>query len=434
MKWSAWHILHNNEIQAYTDEKTATGRSRDSSLMRRWTYHVLKRHSQCLKPADFLLSRTSHHLASIDRVLKKEWHHQGLQRSRIYTEESLMSSVSQKNPGASCQPDLTSAGVSNDEFRDLLSDGARYFIHDLETLDFESSVNSKKGRGIRLVECPKYQFDFELWSILLRYQMRAYGDAGIKSIWSFITRRDRLRMLPNNWPMEDSLWSIFVRLGLKDHDFLKRIGKHAKQLWLQRKLRRSSLYIEAVGGLLKSEDSAAAPIFSKIMHPGAPISSEELIQLFLQACWSANPRALMHFRSICDSIPCHKIYGSIVSILCEQERLVEAMTMHGYLIGRHDCPTTFEEIEPLVRLIARDDLDLSDFTRQLEGANVSFSGRAERLYDSAKKTKFGISREDIDLATNRTFGVGDRRLATHSRQGSSPPSPFLSNLPSTGFI
>ncbi len=378
--------------------------------MRRWTSPAPKQHGLCFQTAvpNSLSFVQSYQLAFIRRVPITQYIRRNTsvwQQSRCYTERSLLPSVSQQSLDSDGQPDLDSAGLSSEGFQDLLSEAARYSIHDVRALDFESSVNSIVGRNTRLVERRNYQFDYELWEILLRYRRRAYGDAGIRTVWNFLTQRDHLTLSQAHSPTDDSLWSIFVNLGLRDYEFLERIANHAKQLWRRRKTCRPSLYVETIGGLLKSDDSAAAPIFSEGMHPGSPITSKELVEVFLQACMSANPRALEHFRLICDSVANHKIYSDVIRILCEQERVVEAMAMHSYLIRCHDCPVRFEEIEPLVRRMAQNDLVLSTFTRQLEEAGLSFSGQVQKLYNSVKRSQFGMSHEDIHIATNRTFGV-----------------------------
>lgn len=376
--------------------------------MQRWTGLATKRHGLCFNITNCLHPGNKIQPDVIRRVGERHGLHQrraGRIQSRLFTQQGLLSSVSQYSSNPNWQSDLESATLSDDRFADLLSEAVRYFIHDVEALDFQSSVTSLVGHGTRLVDQPKYQFDFELWAILLRYRMRAYGGAGIKTIWKYFTRRDRVRFLPANWTTEDYLWGVFVTLGLNDHEFLDAIAEHARVLWQERRMRRSTLYVEVVGGLLESEDSAVAPKFSRIMHPGVSISSEELVQLFEQACKSANPKALEHFRWICDSVSNHKIYGQIISILCEQDRVVEAMEMHRELIRRRDCPTSFREVEPLIRCLARDNLGLAAFIHPLVEADISFSRQAQKLYDSAKITAFGFSREEIDLARNKTFGV-----------------------------
>jgi hypothetical protein len=384
--------------------------------MRRWTNVAPKRQSVAFKTAvpSVLSFGRIHPFVSICSIPEKKWlpvHSPRWQQSRSCAEQSSILSVSQQGSDSKLRVDLGSASLSNEHFLDLLSEGARYCIHDVKALDFESSVTSLKGQGTRLVDQAKYQFDFELWAILLHYRMRVYGDEGIKTIWKFLSPRYRIRSLPSHWPMEDSLWNVFVSLGLRDHEFLGRIRDHTKRLWRERKLRRPSLYVEVIGGLLKSENSAPAPIFSPTMHPGVVITSDELSELFLEASKSADPKAWENFWPICDSVPNHKIYNPVIPTLCEQGRIVEAMAMHSHLIRRHDCPATFEAVEPLVRHIAQNDLSMSAFLRPLEAAGVSFSGRVQKIYESVKTSSFGKICEEIDLATSRTFGVKRSKIS-----------------------
>jgi hypothetical protein len=332
------------------------------------------------------------------------------QQRRSYAEQTTNLIRFPQASDPSFQKDLD-LKYPDEGFKDLLSEAARYSIRDVDSLDFESSVTSDRGRITRLVEKARFQFDYDLWAILLRYRIRAYGDTGIKTIWKYLTRRGRIKLLPFHWPQEDSFWRVFIALGLRDHEFLGSLAEHARQLWAQRQMRRESLYVEVVGGLLRSDNAAAAPTFSARMHPGVPISPAELLELFFQARSSTHPAALENFCHICDTVPNHKLYGMIIPTLCAEGRGDEAMAMHNYLFRRYDCPSTFEAIEPLVRHIAQGGLEISVFIRQLEKACLSFSGRVQRHYDSIKVHDFGVSREDIDLATNRTFGVKRSKIS-----------------------
>lgn len=324
------------------------------------------------------------------------------QQGRLYAGQGLTNRRSSQS---------SELGRTGEHFQDLLSQAARYSIHEVKTLEFESAVDSCEGRSTRLVEDPSHQFDYELWVLLLHYRMRVYGDAGIKTVWNFLTRPDQLENIPASWPTQDILWRVFVDLGLRDHEFLTRISKHAEQLWRQRKMRRSALFVEVIGGLLNGENSAAGPLFSKTMHVGSPISSEELLKIFIQASASKNTRALEHFRLICDLVPYPKIYGTVIQRLCGQGRLEEAVSMHNYLIRRHDYPKRFEEVEPLVRLIAEGGLDLSALTRQMEGSGLSFNGRVQRLYPSIKDPNWLLLRESMNSATGDTFGIRPSRIS-----------------------
>lgn len=200
-------------------------------------------------------------------------------------------------------------------------------------------------------------------------------------------------------------------MGVRNLEFLELILKHARRLRRYRRLQRSSLYLEVVGGLLESANSAVAPLFSQRLRVGSSITSQELLDLFPKACKSGDLSALKHFRLICDSVPNHKIYHHVVPFLCEQDRLTEAMTIHTHLIRRQDYPTKFTQIEPLIRHIAQDDLDLAAFIRNLKAAGLSFATRVQTLYDSIKETRFGISLELMDRARNKTFGVTQQKIS-----------------------
>lgn len=336
----------------------------------------------------------------------------GWQQNRLYADEASVIAIRRQISGPTQQNSLDSAETPAEGFQDLLSDAARYSIRDVEALDFESAVTSRYGRGTRLVEKARFQFDYELWAILLRYRMRAYGDTGIRIIWKFLSRRDRVGLVPVHWPMEDSLWRIFIGLGIRDHEFLGHILKYTQQLWRERQIRRESLYVEIVGGLLRTGNHAAAPEFSKRMNAGVFTCSKDLVDLFFAASTSPDCAALESFRHVCDTIPNHKLYGDIVPTLCERGRGDEALMMHTYLLRRHDMPLTFEAIEPLVGHIAQSGLELSAFSRQLEEAGVSFGGRMRKHYDSVRISELGgISREDVDRATNKTFGVKRSKIS-----------------------
>jgi hypothetical protein len=303
------------------------------------------------------------------------------------------------------QPDPDFAGHKDKNYQDLLYRAAKYAILDLGRLDFESSVPKDEDWEPRLIHHPKYQFDYDLWAILLHYRMRRYGDHGVKSIWQALTLRKHTVKQSPSWPMADSLWDVFVDLGLRDHRFMESIAEHIKDLWQTHNLRRPSLYVEVIGGLIGSETPEAAPKFSPMMHPGTVISSDELLAVFFRASTSPSSNTLEDFRAVCISVPFHKIYADVVKTLCERSEVEQVMKMHGFLVQRGDLPTAFDAITPLVRRLARGNLDASPLIRSLEQAGVYFGGQIRRLYASVKDSKFGFTREDVDLATRKTFGV-----------------------------
>jgi len=367
--------------------------------MRSWSSLAFQRRN--LLASSDTLSRLIHH------VSKHQWLHQPPIRwhqYRLLTQRVLSISEFQQSLDPNWRPDVEPAN-DDESFRDLLSDAARYAIHTLDDLDFQATVNSSKEDKARLVYDPKYQFDFELWAILLRYRMRVHGDQGIIAIWMFITRRDRVPLLPAEWTSSDYLWSVFVSLGVRDPDFLIQIVRHVKRLWAIRKMHRPTLYVEIVGGLLESGRSAAAAMMPHILHPGGPITSEELVELLIHTCASADPKAFKQFYLIYDFVRSPKIYGKAIGMLCEQERVSETMTMHIKLLRQRDYPTSVEELEPLVRLMARNGLDMSALSRSLEEADLSFRGGFQRLLDSVKESTSGLPGEHIELATNRPFGI-----------------------------
>jgi hypothetical protein len=367
--------------------------------MRSWSSLVFPRRN--LLASSQTLNRLIHH------VSKHQWLHRPSVRwhqYRLLTQRVLTISEFQQSLDPNWQPNLESAN-NDEDFQDLLSDAARYAIHNLDHLDFQASVNSRPEHKPRLVHDPRYQFDFELLAILLRYRLRVHGDEGIIAIWKFITRREHVPLLPAEWTSSDYLWSVFVSLGVRDHDFLIQIVRHMKRLWAARKMHRPTLYVELVGGLLRSGNSAAAAIMPNILHPGGPITSEELIELLIHTCASTDANAFKQFCLIYDFVPTPKIYGKAIGMLCEQERNIEAMTMHTMLLRYRDYPTSVEELEPLVRLMARNGLDMSALSRSLKEANISFRGGFRRLLASVQDSTSGLPREDIELATNNPFGI-----------------------------
>lgn len=176
--------------------------------MRRWTNPTLKWQSLGSKTAvRTFLSFGPIHLSPLNRGFptrqRLSQRCSGWQQSRSYVEEGLTPCISQRSSESNQRPNLDAVSLSSEHFQDLLDLAARYTIYDVGNLDYESSVNSREGRGTRLVDNPAYQFDYELWELLLRYRMRAYGDEGIKTIWTFLARRDRIGLQPAHWPEQD---------------------------------------------------------------------------------------------------------------------------------------------------------------------------------------------------------------------------------------
>lgn len=288
----------------------------------------------------------------------------------------------------------------------LAEQGKPAGINDLAALNLEASSLSNQGQADPPDYWPSSQSDFESWATLLKHQIHVDGDEGIKEVWRYLTSHSRVGDVIDHWPLVDALWPAFIGLGHRDQAFLEQIGTHAKELWRYRKLRRPNLYVEVIGGLLSGIDPSSALRHSGTMHPGVPITDSELRALFKAAASSPKQtQALQSFRQICDTVQGHRIYDSVVTKLCDDDRVSEALQMHSYLLDRHDCPSSFQAIEPIIRKMIQHGLDLDGYLGQLEAAGVFFTGQVRSLHNSIRNSTSSISREARNIAVCRAFGM-----------------------------
>src|SRR2546423_11865017 len=271
----------------------------------------------------------------------------------------------------------------------------------------ESTFENHLLNSTRLINRKPFSNNLELWCLLLDFQRVRFGKPGVKRMWYIM--KDRVGRVDEFFqgPISDYLWSILISTGQKDHGFLRKLCKHEIELGAK----RSSLYVDVVGSLLASNSHTAARLFSQVLQPTHPVTSDNAYELFMQACNSSNEHAFDDFIDICKTFEQIQIYSRVIPYLCNEKRFGDAWKMHKFLLSRGDLPLEFESVKPLIRYTASTKDRFEEFLQDLKEQNVAYEAQARQVHENEKGLQYGIAGGSLNIVSSRTMGVQPSRLS-----------------------
>ncbi|RHZ65182.1 uncharacterized protein CDV56_107104 [Aspergillus thermomutatus] len=204
-----------------------------------------------------------------------------------------------------------------------------------DKLSFESDIGHTQDIGTRLVDDPSHRQRLDLWEQLLRYRQRHYGDRGTLDIWVALTDRVDGVDLPVVGEQADLFWHSFIDLGLKREVIMGEVLAYALELWKRTGSRWDKFYEVVVGGYLERALTMSN-------------ESTKIVLATTATRRSVSP-GISAFKNICRLTEGHQIYGCAISRLLQMGRVEDALSLHSFLVERHDHPQTYEEIRPLLR-------------------------------------------------------------------------------------
>lgn len=300
-------------------------------------------------------------------------------RPAVWTRLPIQPCRNLQTPSAASSTANTSITGPNETFlqteNSLLIRARRYGIFSVADLQRQSSLYTIKGLGSCLVD-RQFRSDLELWDILLDYQLQHFGLKGAKTIWRGMKYRGKPVKLESEDVVTTNLWQKLLSAAVEAHDltFLKLLCEDNGLAW-----NRPKLFTEVISTLLRcdQEHQAAYMCFylrKKQIHEQASIT--DLYKTFRPQDY----KQLKQFCSFYLNVPAAKIYDEAIRDLWEEERIDDAFLLHKFLIARGDLPSSFDEIAPFMRHLARKHHDPTPFIRQLITAGAMFSHQARESY------------------------------------------------------
>jgi hypothetical protein len=268
-----------------------------------------------------------------------------------------------------------------------------------EELEAQSDVGTKISEVQRLVDIDSYRGDMTLWSYLLDFRQRRYGDAGVVTIWQAM--RSRQLDLPTEGPVADYLWTTFLDVGLKDTKLLSRICDYANALYERTGNGWSDLYVHVMRQLtLDGKRHFIVHWHDRLIQRHAPDAAT--FYMFIHDIATKVDGDLKALKDVYKRNEHRKAYANIVPVLLERRSFQFAWDWHRFLVSHDDYPSSQTLIEPLIHHFAiYDPPKAIALTKSLVSANVSFaSSLVQEMEDNTK-----ISREMMNLIHAEAFHI-----------------------------
>lgn len=269
-----------------------------------------------------------------------------------------------------------SAGQILKDDSDLLSRSQPYGITSTLELDQESDFESKSRDRKCLIDAYPYRQDLTLWNVLLDYRVRHYGSKGAVTIWRGLKYRGPRVSLESEDDSTTSFWQKLLSCAAEYNDLrlTQRLCERGGIAW-----NRPKLFAETISTLLRAGRDFQVGVMCeqlKSKHQNGIVDVLELYNTYQPQHYDE----LKAFCTVYEKFRPGKMYAPGTSHLLTGKRPQDALLLHKFLISRGDFPTSFPEIEPLMKYLAKQSKDPGPFLRNLAASGAVFSGQGREVH------------------------------------------------------
>lgn len=259
---------------------------------------------------------------------------------------------------------------------DLLLRCRPYGIVSTAELDKESDFDFKSQEYQRLADTHPYRQDLNLWNILLDYRIRHYGSEGAITIWRGLKYRGTRVSLESEDDLTTFFWQKLLSCAAEHNDLnlTKRLCERGGIAW-----GRPKLFAETISTLLRAGRDFQVGVMCDELKSKHRNGIADILELY-STFQPKQHDELKAFCSIYEKVRPGKMYEQGVKHLLGNNRPDEAFLLHKFLISRGDFPTSFHEIEPFMKYLAKQSEDPGPFLRNLAASGAVFSGQGREVH------------------------------------------------------
>jgi hypothetical protein len=283
------------------------------------------------------------------------------------------------------------------------------YLRTYREVQFQSELGLQSDDGRKLVNDPRFCKDLRLWTYLLGFRKRHYGDAGVAMFWAAV--RERGLELPTEGSIADKLWSIFLQAGFQDKQMLQDICRYADELFDSSGKHWSKLYVYIMQHImLKEKHDTIVPWHERLIerHPPGPAKFSKLVRNVVLMRGDMEALKLLYKTKFYKTHNTYKTYGKIIPILLKREDFHTAMQWHLFLVRRGDYPLNRKLVEPLIHHFETyDSWKAMRLKNSLAPTGVSF---ADSMADDSEENET-ISREMMNIIHGKAFGIEPKKYS-----------------------
>lgn len=280
----------------------------------------------------------------------------------------------------------------------ILSRSHQYGITSKLDLDRESNFDAKpENRNCMVDELP-YRQDLKLWNILLDYRLHHYGSRGAMTIWRGLKFRKPRIDLDSEDDLTNVIWQKLIQCAAEydDVSLTKRLCERYGIAW-----RRPRLFTETMVPFLRAGRESQLEFICNTLRERSGDGTADMLDLY-NVFQPKSHNELRAFFSVYEKFRPGKMYGKIVHHLFENGQPKQGILLHKFLISKGDFPSSFSEIEPLLKHLARRSEDPGPFMRSLAAAGIVFSGQGKWAYEH----------ENQDIALDAKTSTATRKMTS----------------------
>jgi len=276
------------------------------------------------------------------------------------------------------------------------------YLRTYNEVEYQSDLRTQRDDNKKLLNDPKFSKDLTLWTYLLEFRKRHYGDAGVSMFWRAI--RQRGLVLATEGSIAYKLWPIFLQAGFEDKEMLHDICRYADELFDTSGKRWSDFYVYIMQHMILREKQDTIMLWHERLierHPPDPAAFSKLARNVIMR-GDLEALKVLYKTDFFKTNDIYKIYGNIIPILLKRKDFQNAVKWHFFLVHRGDHPRGSKVVGPLIQYF-----EIYDPWKALRIKNSLISRsvlHAASAPDGKGEPKM-ISREMMNVVHGKAFGI-----------------------------
>jgi len=274
-----------------------------------------------------------------------------------------------------------------------------------EDFERESSPGQSTSQRVLAVDKQENKNDTNLWLAFLRHRTRLYGNEGTLEIWKGMMKRQVA--IPMEGDDAEELWASVVRAAF-DTNNLRLIMEDATQLFMRTGKSHDMLYDLVIGKLFLKAPDIVWNWHQKFKELDLP-QPGTFARIVQQSSWISTRSSLRTLERLYKDADDLCFYDVMITMLCKQERYLEAVYWHDILTSRGDYPSHAAITQPLRRHLHMGDASNTRLdTRTLTEASLELPSYKEKINSSSKTT---LSRFFMNKVLGEKHGIRQKYIS-----------------------
>lgn len=196
-----------------------------------------------------------------------------------------------------------------------------FLLADDKALEREARFSDSSSSSLRLVDQAESEGDIRLWSCLLAFKQRRYGDDGILQIWRSIDSRRKLHDVER--PAAQYLWNAILEAVLRsdDEESIRRIWDYSEWLQAAHGVQWPNLYHTTLHHTLQKRQYSKALHYHLSIYPISKPTAALFCSLLKEFANSSDEQQQRTLQAI--------------YIFSKQRRAYDVLLPHLYQSGQH---------------------------------------------------------------------------------------------------